>query len=223
VLSDDPGCSVLTVSSIGMTLRTFDKGRKDDKSRFVALWKDPVSGAREIALDPGASAILLTLTSRPAVEWTADFRKSRVHNPQLSSVIQIEDMDTHEAEVHFAKQEMTHDVMFIGPSEASALARLAQLTQLTQHDDGRKEVASRLIEILSGMDAASRRIAKEIVYRQFPDNYKRPADVPRPIAELIENDSIEDQAPRIAASIIIEWAKALRRGHSSTSEENSLG
>jgi hypothetical protein len=50
VLADDPGCGVLTLTSIGMAQRSRPPGR--EPSRVIALWKDSTSGTREISLDP---------------------------------------------------------------------------------------------------------------------------------------------------------------------------
>ena len=48
VLAEDPGSSVLTVTSLGMA--RLSRPPKKPVSRAVALWKDPVSGAVEVAL-----------------------------------------------------------------------------------------------------------------------------------------------------------------------------
>ena len=52
VLADDPGSSVLTLSSFGMVERSRPEGR--EASRVIALWKDSTTGVREIPLEPGA-------------------------------------------------------------------------------------------------------------------------------------------------------------------------
>ena len=49
MLADDPGSSVLTLTSHGMVERSRPPGR--DASRVVALWKDPTRGVREIPLE----------------------------------------------------------------------------------------------------------------------------------------------------------------------------
>jgi len=45
-----------------------------DPSTVVALWKDPQRGFREIPLEPGAQAVLLTSCGSPATRRTADGR-----------------------------------------------------------------------------------------------------------------------------------------------------
>ena len=72
VLADDPGSAVLTLSSFGMV----ERSRPDDgeAARVIALWKDSTTGVREIPLDPGAHAVLLTLCMDRAPRYSADRR-----------------------------------------------------------------------------------------------------------------------------------------------------
>lgn len=72
-LADDPGCSVLSITSLGMAL--LSKPRNGETaSRVVALWKDALNGLQEIALDVGCNALVLTLTTSYQSEWSADGR-----------------------------------------------------------------------------------------------------------------------------------------------------
>jgi hypothetical protein len=71
-LADDPGSSILTVTSLGMALRSVPPGMKPRPT--VALWKDPAEGAREIDLEPGAEAVVLTVAAEFVEEFTADGR-----------------------------------------------------------------------------------------------------------------------------------------------------
>ena len=73
VLADDPGSSVLTVTSYGMARRSRPPGR--DFSPIVALWKDSVRGLREIPLESGAEGILLTVTSDLVNRRSGDGRR----------------------------------------------------------------------------------------------------------------------------------------------------
>jgi hypothetical protein len=59
VLADDPGSAVLALTSFGMVERSRPRGRA--LSPVIALWKDPARGIREIPLEPGAHAVLLTV------------------------------------------------------------------------------------------------------------------------------------------------------------------
>lgn len=76
VLSDDPGSSVLTVTSLGMVRRSVrpDAGRPMP----VALWKQPwreLGGdAKELALTQGGHALLLKLDTVSEQNWTLDGR-----------------------------------------------------------------------------------------------------------------------------------------------------
>ena len=73
VLADDPGSSVLTLSSLGMVLlsKPYDK----PTSRVVGLWKDVMSSAAvPIELPPNKSGIVLSLSRRYREEFTADGR-----------------------------------------------------------------------------------------------------------------------------------------------------
>ena len=72
VLADDPGCSVLTLSSLGMVQRSRPAGKP--AVPIVAMWKDPVRGVREIPLEPGAHGVLLTVCSDLATRRTTDGR-----------------------------------------------------------------------------------------------------------------------------------------------------
>lgn len=72
VLADDPGTSVLTVSSFGMVDRSRTPGFAP--SNVVGLWKDPLSGVQSITLDRPGEGVLLTVECRWETEWTADGR-----------------------------------------------------------------------------------------------------------------------------------------------------
>jgi hypothetical protein len=81
VLADDPGSSVLTLTSLGMVRRCLPRGRPP--SRVVALWKDPARGVQELALAPGAQALVVSLCGVRDTEWTADGRAGRGVASQL--------------------------------------------------------------------------------------------------------------------------------------------
>jgi hypothetical protein len=72
VLADDPGSSVLTLSSFGMVERSRPGGR--EPSRVIALWKDPTTGVREIPLERGSHGVLLTASFDRATRYSADRR-----------------------------------------------------------------------------------------------------------------------------------------------------
>jgi hypothetical protein len=72
VLADDPGSAVLTLTSFGMVQRSRPHGH--DASRVIALWKGPAGGVREIPLESGAQAVLLTVCMDRATRRCADGR-----------------------------------------------------------------------------------------------------------------------------------------------------
>ncbi len=73
-LAEDPGCSVLSLTSIGMSALS-RPSTGVNRSRVVGLWKDAESSAPvEIELPIGHSAVVLSLSVRWKTEWTADGR-----------------------------------------------------------------------------------------------------------------------------------------------------
>jgi len=82
VLADEPGSSVLTLTSYGMVARSRPPGRKP--SRVVALWHDPKTGVNEISLGRGSTGVLLTATVDRESTWTADGRHHTNNTPRLT-------------------------------------------------------------------------------------------------------------------------------------------
>jgi hypothetical protein len=80
VLAEDPGCSVLSMTSLGMSRRSRprpESGDTVDKGSTIALWRDAVYGEREIALDTGHDACVLSLVCKSDQEFTIDGRSDR--------------------------------------------------------------------------------------------------------------------------------------------------
>jgi hypothetical protein len=73
VLADDPGSTVLTLTSYGMARRSRPHGH--EASPVVALWKDPVRGVREIPLDPDAQGVLISASADRAMRRSSDGRR----------------------------------------------------------------------------------------------------------------------------------------------------
>jgi hypothetical protein len=73
VLADDPGCSVLSFTSIGMSQISRPQSGPS-RSRVVAMWKDAFSSATEIELPVGYDAVAISLSIRYREEYTADGR-----------------------------------------------------------------------------------------------------------------------------------------------------
>jgi len=75
VITDDPGSSVLTLTSYGMASHSRPPGKQ--RSRLVADWNSRTGGVREIELSRGAAAVMLSTTLQGATLWTADGRCHR--------------------------------------------------------------------------------------------------------------------------------------------------
>jgi hypothetical protein len=75
VLADDPGSSVLTLTSLGMT--QLCRPPNESVKRTIALWKDARMGTVPIDLPLGSRAMVLTLTKEQVEELTADSRSDR--------------------------------------------------------------------------------------------------------------------------------------------------
>ncbi len=73
-LADDPGCSVLTLTSLGLMERTNNSHRFTPACRNVSIWKDDTGNTIQMACPEGAQALLLTLAGEEAEECTIDGR-----------------------------------------------------------------------------------------------------------------------------------------------------
>jgi hypothetical protein len=83
VLADDPGSSVLTFTCKGMVERVRNPGT--EKSRAIALWKDPLGLPHEIELDDeNTRGVVLYLNVEEKKEITADGREEAVATPYLT-------------------------------------------------------------------------------------------------------------------------------------------
>jgi hypothetical protein len=90
VLADDPGSSVLTLTSLGMCERSRPFGTPP--SRTIGLWRDGCSGhLRELVLPPRAEGIVLNLLLEEAREYTADGRRDQgvVVNPRFVGSFEV--------------------------------------------------------------------------------------------------------------------------------------
>lgn len=85
VLADDPGCSVLSLTSFGMAQLSRPVAGPS-RSRVVALWKDARRGATEIELPVGYDAVAVSLSIRNREEFTADGRGHHGAFPMLSGM-----------------------------------------------------------------------------------------------------------------------------------------
>lgn len=81
VLADDPGTSILTLTSLGMARRCQPRGRKADSTAL--LWKDQESGAHPVECTDDTGGILLSLNAVWTEEFTADSRTDRGNAAQF--------------------------------------------------------------------------------------------------------------------------------------------
>jgi hypothetical protein len=75
VLADDPGTSILTLTSLGMARRCQPRGYEVDST--AVLWKDQERGAYPVKCQEKTRAVLLTMTAEWKEEFTADGRTDR--------------------------------------------------------------------------------------------------------------------------------------------------
>jgi hypothetical protein len=88
VLADDPGCSVLTLTSLGMVQRCRPPGF--ETSRVIALWKDAYRGLQQIEVARDSHAVALTAHTRRTRLISADGREGKdVAELVLSGLEQI--------------------------------------------------------------------------------------------------------------------------------------
>ena len=89
--ADDPGSSVLTVTSLGMSELSKPSRGSQDRGRVVALWRDSKTGAQELELQHGSDALVLSISVEYETEWTADGRHDNQSSgyPTLTGVHNI--------------------------------------------------------------------------------------------------------------------------------------
>ncbi len=96
VLAEDPGSSVLSVSSFGLIERSnaMRQQRGLPHSNSFALWRDDTGITQEIELDPGNHAVAMSLIEYPISDYTFDGRRdNRSVSLRLKSVRQIKSKD----------------------------------------------------------------------------------------------------------------------------------
>lgn len=86
VLADDPGSSVLTVTSAGMAKLSKSGDPAKDRPDVIAFWRDAKTGSTEIVCPKDATAVVLNITAEYHEEWTADGRGDGINSgyPVLS-------------------------------------------------------------------------------------------------------------------------------------------
>ncbi len=76
-LADDPGTSVLTVTSMGLMDRTNKAGIFPDPAYTVAMWRDETGVTKALNLDENSKSVLLTLKPYRVEDQTIDGRANR--------------------------------------------------------------------------------------------------------------------------------------------------
>lgn len=76
-LANDPGSSVLSVTSIGMSTLSKPKRGKKNRNRVIGLWQSPGEDLTELELPKGSEALILTITRGYGTEWSADGRSAK--------------------------------------------------------------------------------------------------------------------------------------------------
>jgi hypothetical protein len=144
-LADDPGSTVLTLTSYGLVERSRPPGR--DASRVIALEKDPTGGVREIALEPGAQGVLLTACMDRATRYTADRR------PPSDNSTSVYGVSVHQVHAASTGSEPSRP----RPSTASTAPTLEldELTILTAWAEGVSEVVAYAPERIDKLLAAA--------------------------------------------------------------------
>lgn len=92
VLADDPGSSVLTLTSFGMIRRSNETGLFPlPPSRQIGLWRDDSGRVNELALPAGAQGLCLSLQPTQLVERTLDGRDDQgdAQSWRLTGVIPV--------------------------------------------------------------------------------------------------------------------------------------
>ncbi len=75
ILAEDPGCSVLAVTSMGMAERSRPReAGRTARNEALVLWRDYALGERELSVLPGHDAGVLSLANHPFTVRTADGR-----------------------------------------------------------------------------------------------------------------------------------------------------
>lgn len=187
-LADDPGCSVLSVTSLGMAQLSRPRGGGGKSPRAVALWKDAFSGApTEIDIPKEQDGVVITLAMRRREEKTADYRTDY----GLASYPSL-------AGYHFVKLPAPLPLLakrpeqpgWISPSDAEFLGRLAQRDSL--HPDF-------MPRGLDDLRDAAFRIGREI--------WRNKTDGPIPPPNKLDPKNWASAAEQDTAQQILNWHK----------------
>jgi predicted amidohydrolase len=194
VLADDPGCSVLCLTSAGMAELSKPRPGGMSRSHVVALWKDAERGLIEIELPTGADAIVLNISVDYKEEWSIDGRSDGGFTgyPILSGVHYVS-AGTQE-EVDKYKFPPRKHMTALSPIEASTLSLLARNRGMSK-----KQYRDLLSEVELSLQA--RRIAAELYEGGRSRSKKKRTRIARKTAREIRgwaevNQRLARQVPR---------------------------
>ena len=205
VLADDPGSAVLTLTSYGMVDRSRPVGR--DASRVIALWKDPTRGVREIALEPGAQAVLLTICMDRSTRYSAD-RRWPIDNSTSCYAVAVQQVRASNAGRRPGRQRP----LFTAPT--APVLELQELTILTAWAEGVSEAAAYAPERVDVLLASTRAGAAWRAELGLPELSPRLADAMESLSQLAR------AAPLPAGATLFEaLLTAAKEGHT---DETSL-
>jgi len=194
VLADDPGCSVLCLTSAGMAELSKPRPGGMSRSHVVALWKDAERGLIEIELPTGADAIVLNISVDYKEEWSIDGRSDGGFTgyPVLSGVHYV-CAGTQEQVEKFKSPPRKH-MTALSPVEASTLSLLARNRGMSK-----KQYQELLNDVALSLQA--RRIAAELYESGRSRSKKRRTRIARKTAREIQgwaevNQRIARHGPR---------------------------
>jgi hypothetical protein len=192
-LADDPGSSVISVSSLGM-VQLSRREPKDPPNRTVALWKDSDEArAKELLLPDGAEALALTVSVKYTTETTADARDC--HNASAVPVLTgVHSIRRSSESIHRVDAKPGR-IEFLAPHEASVLARLVQQDTLV-------DAGPTLLGTLTG---EARSLGKEIWRQKLDQKPFATLGSREDFAELPTPEQIE------TAKRIIDWFNTNRQ------------
>lgn len=84
-LAEDPGSSVLAVTSLGMA-QLSRPATSVDRGRVIALWKEEGASSVEIELPRHCQAAVLSISMKPCLDWSADGRNRGASVPSLTGL-----------------------------------------------------------------------------------------------------------------------------------------
>jgi hypothetical protein len=194
VLADDPGCSVLCLTSVGMAELSKPRPGAMSRSHVVALWKDAERGLIEIELPAGADAIVLNISVDYKEEWSIDGRSDGGFTgyPVLSGVHYVS-AGTQE-EVDKFKSPPRKRMTALSPIEASTLSLLARNRGVSK-----KQYQELLNDVALSLQA--RRIAAELYESSHSRSKRKRTRIARKTAREIQgwaevNQRIARHGPR---------------------------